>query len=120
MIRALSSSRTLRAILPSKPFVVIEIAQANTEQLIVILFLGKRRKKFYSHIVLGKTMHGLTARRLLKQHLCFRTNILGIKLLRLLVAQLQESLGAQLLLLVTHHIRNLERSRTRAFRIRET
>ena len=64
-------------------------------------------------------MHCLASWRLLEENLCLCTDVLGIEFLRLLIAQLQQSLGALLLLLLVNHIRNLQGSRARTLRIRE-
>ena len=64
-------------------------------------------------------MHCLASWRLLEENLSLCTDVLSIEFLRLLIAQLQQSLGAQLLLLLVNHIRNLQGSRARTFRIRE-
>ena len=53
-------------------------------------------------------MHCLASWRLLEEHLSLGTDVLGIELLSLLVAQLQETLGAQLLLLLIYHVWNLQ------------
>ena len=64
-------------------------------------------------------MHCLASWRLLEENLSLCTDVLGIEFLRLLIAQLQQSLGALLLLLLVNHIRNLQGSRARTLRIRE-
>ena len=64
-------------------------------------------------------MHCLASWRLFEENLSLSTDVLGIEFLRLLIAQLQQSLGALLLLLLVNHIRNLQGSRTRTLRIRE-
>ena len=64
-------------------------------------------------------MHRFASWRLLEEDLSLCTDVLGIEFLRLLIAQLQQSLGALLLLLLVNHIRNLQGSRARTLRIRE-
>ena len=64
-------------------------------------------------------MHCLASWRLFEENLSLCTDVLGIEFLRLLIAQLQQSLGAFLLLLLVNHIRNLQGSRARTLRIRE-
>ena len=64
-------------------------------------------------------MHCLASWRLFEENLSLSTDVLGIEFLRLLITQLQQSLGALLLLLLVNHIRNLQGSRTRTLRIRE-
>ena len=64
-------------------------------------------------------MHCLASWRLFEENLSLSTDVLGIEFLRLLIAQLQQSLGALLLLLLVNHIRNLQGSRARTLRIRE-
>ena len=64
-------------------------------------------------------MHCLASWRLFEENLSLCTDVLGIEFLRLLIAQLQQSLGALLLLLLVNHIRNLQGSCTRTLRIRE-
>ena len=64
-------------------------------------------------------MHCLASWRLFEENLSLCTDVLGIEFLRLLIAQLQQSLGALLLLLLVNHIRNLQGSRARTLRIRE-
>ena len=64
-------------------------------------------------------MHCLASWRLFEENLSLCTDILGIEFLRLLIAQLQQSLRALLLLLLVNHIRNLQGSRARTLRIRE-
>ena len=64
-------------------------------------------------------MHCLASWRLLEENLSLSTDVLSIEFLRLLIAQLQQSLGALLLLLLVNHIRNLQGSRARTLRIRE-
>jgi len=98
---------------------VIEITQANLDKLVVVFFLGESRRKFYTDIVLGETMHCLASWRLLEENLSLCTDVLGIEFLRLLITQLKETLGALLLLLLVNHIRNLQGSRARTLRIRE-
>ena len=64
-------------------------------------------------------MHCLASWRLFEENLSLSTDVLGIEFLRLLITQLQQSLGALLLLLLVNHIRNLQGSRARTLRIRE-
>ena len=64
-------------------------------------------------------MHCLASWRLFEENLSLCTDVLSIEFLRLLIAQLQQSLGALLLLLLVNHIRNLQGSRARTLRIRE-
>ena len=64
-------------------------------------------------------MHCLASWRLLEENLSLSTDVLGIEFLRLLIAQLQQSLRALLLLLLVNHIRNLQGSRARTLRIRK-
>ena len=64
-------------------------------------------------------MHCLASWRLFEENLSLSTDVLSIEFLRLLIAQLQQSLGALLLLLLVNHIRNLQGSRARTLRIRE-
>ena len=68
--------------------VVIETTQTNLDELIVVFLLGESWRKFHTNIVLSETMHCLASWRLLKEHLCLGTDVLGIELLGLLVAQL--------------------------------
>ena len=98
---------------------MIETTQANLDKLVVVFFLGESRRKFYADIVLGESMHCLASWRLLEENLSLSTDVLSIEFLRLLIAQLQQSLGTLLLLLLVNHIRNLQGSRTRTLRIRE-
>ena len=79
---------------------MIEITQANLNELVVVFFLGESRRKFYADIVLGESMHCLASWRLFEENLSLNTDVLGIEFLRLLIAQLQQSLGALLLLLL--------------------
>ena len=64
-------------------------------------------------------MHCLASWRLFEENLSLCTDVLSIEFLRLLIAQLQQSLGTLLLLLLVNHIRNLQGSRARTLRIRE-
>ena len=64
-------------------------------------------------------MHCLASWRLFEENLSLSTDVLGIEFLRLLIAQLQQTLRALLLLLLVNHIRNLQGSRARTLRIRE-
>ena len=64
-------------------------------------------------------MHCLASWRLFEENLSLSTDVLGIEFLRLLIAQLQQSLGAFLLLLLVNHIRNLQGSRAWTLGIRE-
>lgn len=73
--------------------VVIETTQTNLDELIVVFLLGESWRKFHTNIVLGETMHRLASWRLLEEHLSLGTDVLGIELLSLLVAQLKETLG---------------------------
>ena len=98
---------------------MIETTQANLDKLVVVFFLGESWRKFYADIVLGESMHCLTSWRLLEENLSLCTDVLSIEFLRLLITQLQQSLRTLLLLLLVNHIRNLQGSRTRTFRIRE-
>ncbi len=90
--------------------VVIEITQTNLDELIVVFLLGESWRKFHTDIVLGEAMHSLASWRLLEEHLSLGTDILGIELLGLLVAQLQQTLRAHLLLLLAYHVWNLQGS----------
>ncbi len=71
--------------------VVIETTQTNLDELVVVFLLGESWRKFHTNIVLGETMHRLASWRLLKEHLSLGTDVLGIELLGLLVAQLQQN-----------------------------
>ena len=64
-------------------------------------------------------MHRLASECLLEEHFCLRADVPGIELLRLLVAQLEQALGAQFLVLVAHHIGNAQCSRARSLGIGE-
>ena len=64
-------------------------------------------------------MHCLASWRLFEENLSLCTDVLSIEFLRLLIAQLQQSLGTLLLLLLVNHIGNLQGSRARTLRIRE-
>lgn len=81
--------------------------------------MARAKRKFYADIVLGESMHCLTSWRLFEENLSLSTDVLSIEFLRLLIAQLQQSLGAFLLLLLVNHIRNLQGSRARTLRIKE-
>ena len=117
--KLLTINYQLKKLSLQRRLIVIETTQANLDKLVVVFFLGESWRKFYADIVPGESMHRFASWRLLEENLSLSTDVLSIEFLRFLITQLQQSLGAFLLLLLVNHIRNLQGSRARTLRIRE-
>ena len=112
-LMALAAPKVLISHLRSEErrFVAVEVAKTHAHQLIVVVRAGVLRRQLHTDVVACETMHGTTARGTLEEHLGLLTDVAGVESLGLLVAEFEQTLGAQLLLLLGHDIVNLQRRR---------
>ena len=94
---------------------MIELAQPDPQELVVVILAGVGRRELHTDVVLGKAMHGTATGGLLEEHLGFRPPVAGVKGLRLLVGKFKQAAAALLLRALIDHIGNAERRRARAF-----
>ena len=94
--------------------VVVELAKADGEELVVVLGTCLRWRQLHTDIVAREAMHGSSTGGFFEEHLGRLSDVTGIEGLCLLVGELQQPVRTQLLFLIADDVGDAQCSGTRA------
>lgn len=76
--------------------VSIELAQPYSQNLVVVLLIGKFSRQLYADIIGCKAMHSLATCRLLEEHFLFGADIACIEIDAFLLTKIEQTLASHL------------------------